>query len=129
MMATTRAGIALGWRQLTGCEGSRNKARPRIAPIQLLHELARRDALVPVLLQGLALGLVVVVDDEAARGGSVELVVDGLMLGVLEVSSQVVRRPETDEEPVGVVPASPAEVLADGEVHDVRNAAPQVTYA
>jgi hypothetical protein len=58
-----------------------------LAPIQLLFELARRDALVPVLLQGLALGLVVVVDDEAARGGSVELLDDGLMLGVLEVSS------------------------------------------
>lgn len=85
-----------------------------LAPIQLLLELARRNALVPVLLLGLALGFVVVVGDEAARSGSVELVDDGLMLGVLEVSSQVVRGPETDEEPVGVVPASPAEVLADG---------------
>jgi hypothetical protein len=58
-----------------------------LAPIQLLLELARRDALIPVLLQGLALGLVVVVHDKAARGGSVELLDDGLMLGVFEVSS------------------------------------------
>src|SRR5215216_6956815 len=61
------------------------------------------------------------VDEETARGG-IELLHNGKVLRVLEVGPQVVPRPETDEEPVGVSPTPLAEVLANREVHDVRAA-------
>ena len=64
-----------------------------------------------------------VVEDEASRGKGIEFLNYGLMIGVLEILSKTIRRPEADEEPVGIASGSPAEVLPDGEIYHARNLA------
>ena len=68
--------------------------------------------------------LVVVIDDKTAGGESTKLLDDGLVVGVLEVRPQVVRRPKAYKEPVRVAFCPTAKILADGEVHNVRDALP-----
>ena len=101
--------------------GSRLPSGSLLAPVELLLQFARGDVLIVRPLQGISfsLGLVVVVDDEAAGGEGVELLDHGVVVGVIQVRSQVVGGSQADEETVRVALGPPAEVLADGEVHDV----------
>src|SRR5919112_1304410 len=73
-----------------------------------------------------SLGLMFVVDDETAGGESFELLDHDAVVRVIQIRPQVVGGAQADKETVRIALGPSAEVLPNGEVHDVGDTALQV---